>query len=98
MVGDLVGTRAEFAEGELGLFAAGHVDDPEAAAVAALRRARELRIEPVERPVEGHGLGPLESLERRVVVGAIGEQELPRLLEGGHERSSRIYFLRTDLL
>ena len=43
---------------------------------------RAMHVEVVERPVEPVEPGPPEVPARRVVVGAVGEQEVPRFEEG----------------
>jgi hypothetical protein len=75
VVGDLVRARRQLGEGELGLLARRHVDDPERAAVLAVGGMRQLRIEPFERPVERPRLRPLEAGHGLVVVGPVGQQE-----------------------
>src|SRR5882757_1254614 len=87
IVGDLVRARGQLGEGKLGLLARRHVDDPERAAVPAVGGARQLRIEPFERPVERHRLRPLKPGHGLVVVGPVGQQELAGLLKRRHERS-----------
>src|SRR5690349_3094652 len=89
-VRDLVRARAQLGESELGLLTGRDIDDPEPTAILALRRARQIGIEPVERPVEGHRLRPFEPFDRGLIVGAGVEQELPGLLKGGHEFRSCI--------
>ena len=76
IVGDLVRARLQLGEGEPGLLAGRHIDDPERAAVLAVGGVRQLGVEPVERPVERDGLRPLEAGHGLVVVCPIGQQEL----------------------
>ena len=84
IVGDLVRARGQLGKGEFRLPARRHIDDPERAAILAVGGVRQLGIEPVERPVERHGIGPLEPGHGLVVGGPVGEQELAGLSESRH--------------
>src|SRR5262249_39190727 len=82
--GDLVGASRQRRKGKPGLAIVAGIDDPERGAVTALGITRELRIEPVECPVERHGVGPAEAIDRSVIVRAVFEQKGTRFLKTGH--------------
>ena len=81
---DLVGTARQRLEREFCLAVAAGIDDPQRRAAFAVGVARQLRIEPVQRPVEGDRIGPAEIRHRLVVVGAVFQQERAGFLEGRH--------------
>ncbi len=83
-VSDLVGTARQRREREFCLAVAAGSDDPQRRAILAFGIARQLRVEPVQRPVEWHRIRPAESLDCRIVVGAMLEQERACVLERGH--------------
>jgi hypothetical protein len=82
---NLVGTARQRGERQLCLAVAAGINDPQRRAVAALRVLRELRIEPVQRPVEGYRIGPTESLYGGLVIRAMLKQKRARFLKGGHQ-------------
>ena len=73
-VGDAVGAFRQFGEGE----ARRAVADDRQCRLVGLRSARQLGIEPVERPVEVLHLRPVEIAIGRRVVAAMGQQEFAR--------------------
>src|SRR6266480_3838404 len=81
---DLIGTARQRLERELCFPVVAGIDDPQRRTILALWIARQFRIEPVQRPVERHWVRPLKSLDRRIVVDAMLEQESSRFLESGH--------------
>jgi hypothetical protein len=84
-IGDLVGAARQRRKRKLGLAVMAGIDDPERGAVATLGIARELGIEPVERPVEGNRIGPAEAFDRNVLIRAVSKQKGTRFLEGRHQ-------------
>src|SRR5215813_14837557 len=89
-IGYLIGAPGKRGKREFCLAVAAGIYDPQRRAVAAFGIARQLRIEPVQRPVERHWIGPAETLHRRIVVGPMPQQKGARFLETRHFRSSAI--------
>src|SRR5580704_2348020 len=81
---DLVGAGRQRRKRKSCLLVAAGIDDPQRGAIAAHRIMRELRVEPVQRPVERHRLRPAETLYRGIVVGTIFQKKSARFLESGH--------------
>src|SRR5882757_2376838 len=83
-IGDLIGAARQRLKRKFCFAMAARIDDPQRGAILAFGIARELRVEPVQRPVERHGIGPAKSFHRGIVVGAMLEQKSAGFLERGH--------------
>ena len=81
---DLVGASRQRRKGEFRFAVLTGIDDPERGAVAAFGITRQFGIEPVQRPVERHRIGPTEALHRRIVVGAMLQKKRAGILECRH--------------
>ena len=57
-VRDLIGAARQRGERKLRLAVAAGIDNPQRGAILAVPVARQLGIEPVQRPVERFGIGP----------------------------------------
>ncbi len=76
-VGDAAGAFGQLGEGQLG---GAFANDLERRAPTAFA-ARQLGVEPVERPVEAVQIRPAEARIRSVIIRAMRKQEIPRRLE-----------------
>ena len=86
-IGDLVGTARQRGKREFCFLVAAGIDDPQRGAVPAVGIARQFRVEPVQRPVERHRIGPAKTLYCRIVIGAVLQQKGARFLECRHQVS-----------
>jgi hypothetical protein len=77
MIGDPARPFGEFGERQFGL-APALIDDPQTRTIIALRH----RVKIIERPVERVQDRPAEIAISRLVILAVGKQEIPRLNEG----------------
>ena len=80
----LAGAARQRREGEFCFPVAAGVDDPQRRTVLAIGILREAGVEPVQRPVERHRIGPAEFPDSGGVVRAVFQQKGARFLKGRH--------------